>query len=90
MRYLLDLADIAGAMSIEGMQGSESPFREGYTQFVLLKVTLKLQRACVAFAGSENMASHTDCDRVQTLTHCVVFHKFMVHHVTRTTIKRAC
>ena len=27
MRYLLDLADIAGAMSIEGMQGSSSPFR---------------------------------------------------------------
>ena len=27
MRYLLDLADLAGAMSIEGMQGSESPFR---------------------------------------------------------------
>ena len=27
MRYLLDLADIAGAMSIEGMQGSEQPFR---------------------------------------------------------------
>ena len=27
MRYLLDLADVAGAMSIEGMQGSGSPFR---------------------------------------------------------------
>ena len=28
MEYLLDLADLTGAMSIEGMQGSESPFRE--------------------------------------------------------------
>ncbi|MEL7367201.1 MAG: aromatic amino acid ammonia-lyase, partial [Pseudomonadota bacterium] len=28
MRYLLDLADVAGAMSLEGMQGSESPFRD--------------------------------------------------------------
>ena len=28
MEYLLDLADVAGAMSIEGYQGSASPFKE--------------------------------------------------------------
>ena len=66
MRYLLDLADIAGAMSIEGMQGSESPFREELHAIRAFKGNVEVAaRMRSFFAGSENMASHTDCDRVQ-------------------------
>lgn len=66
MRYLLDLADIAGAMSIEGMQGSESPFREELHAIRAFKGNIEVAaRMRSFFAGSENMASHTDCDRVQ-------------------------
>ncbi|MDV6252328.1 histidine ammonia-lyase [Vibrio sp. EA2] len=66
MRYLLDLADLAGAMSIEGMQGSGSPFREELhltRAFVgNIEVAARMRRF---FEGSENMASHADCVRVQ-------------------------
>jgi len=66
MRYLLDLADIAGAMSIEGMQGSQSPFREELHAIRAFKGNVEVAaRMRSFFAGSENMASHTDCDRVQ-------------------------
>ena len=66
MRYLLDLADIAGAMSIEGMQGSESPFREELHAIRAFKGNVEVAaRMRSFFAGSENMASHTDCDCVQ-------------------------
>ncbi|MEL7581467.1 histidine ammonia-lyase [Pseudoalteromonas sp. D15MCD-2] len=66
MRYLLDLADIAGAMSIEGMQGSESPFREELHAIRAFKGNVEVAaRMRSFFAGSKNMASHTDCDRVQ-------------------------
>ncbi|WP_217876981.1 histidine ammonia-lyase [Pseudoalteromonas shioyasakiensis] len=66
MRYLLDLADIAGAMSIEGMQGSESPFREELHAIRAFKGNVEVAaRMRSFFSGSENMASHTDCDRVQ-------------------------
>ncbi|MDI4654707.1 MULTISPECIES: histidine ammonia-lyase [Pseudoalteromonas] len=66
MRYLLDLADIAGAMSIEGMQGSKSPFREELHAIRAFKGNVEVAaRMRSFFAGSENMASHTDCDRVQ-------------------------
>ncbi|CAM4241153.1 histidine ammonia-lyase [Pseudoalteromonas byunsanensis] len=66
MRYLLDLADLAGAMSIEGMQGSQSPFREELHQIRAfagnIEVAARMRRF---FKGSQNMAAHTDCDRVQ-------------------------
>ncbi|MDC3188771.1 histidine ammonia-lyase [Pseudoalteromonas elyakovii] len=66
MRYLLDLADVAGAMSIEGMQGSESPFREELHAIRAFKGNVEVAaRMRSFFEGSENMASHTDCDRVQ-------------------------
>ena len=42
MRYLLDLADLAGAMSIEGMQGSESPFRAELHQTRAFKGNLEV------------------------------------------------
>jgi len=66
MRYLLDLADLTGAMSIEGMQGSESPFREELHATRAFAGNLEVaKRMRLFFKGSENMSSHTDCDRVQ-------------------------
>ena len=66
MRYLLDLADLTGAMSIEGMQGSQSPFRDELHQtraFVgNLEVAARMRHF---FKDSQNMANHKDCDRVQ-------------------------
>ncbi|CCQ10460.1 Histidine ammonia-lyase [Pseudoalteromonas luteoviolacea B = ATCC 29581] len=66
MRYLLDLADLAGAMSIEGMQGSQSPFRAELHEIRAFKGNVEVAaRMRGFFAGSQNMASHTDCKRVQ-------------------------
>ncbi|KAF7771205.1 histidine ammonia-lyase [Pseudoalteromonas citrea] len=66
MRYLLDLADVTGAMSIEGMQGSESPFRSELHEIRAfvgnVEVAKRMRRF---FEGSENMAAHQGCDRVQ-------------------------
>lgn len=66
MRYLLDLADLSGAMSIEGMQGSGSPFREELhlTRAFAgnIEVAARMRRF---FKDSQNMASHADCVRVQ-------------------------
>ena len=66
MRYLLDLADLTGAMSIEGMQGSESPFREELHATRPFPGNLEVaKRMRFFFKDSQNMASHEDCDRVQ-------------------------
>ncbi len=66
MKYLLDLADIAGAMSIEGMQGSESPFREELHAIRAFEGNIEVaSRMRRLFKDSQNMASHGECDRVQ-------------------------
>ncbi|GHG05072.1 histidine ammonia-lyase [Thalassotalea marina] len=66
MRYLLDLADVAGAMSIEGMQGSQSPFRAELHATRPFEGNIEVAaRMRSFFKDSENMASHTNCDRVQ-------------------------
>ncbi|AZZ95671.1 histidine ammonia-lyase [Pseudoalteromonas sp. R3] len=66
MRYLLDLADVAGAMSIEGMQGSQSPFREELHQIRAFAGNLEVaKRMRRLFKDSQNMADHEECDRVQ-------------------------
>lgn len=66
MRYLLDLADLTGAMSIEGMQGSESPFRDELHQTRAFAGNLEVAaRMRAFFKDSENMADHEECDRVQ-------------------------
>ena len=66
MQYLLDLADMSGAMSIEGMQGSGSPFRDELHQTRPfagnLEVASRMRRF---FKDSQNMANHVDCERVQ-------------------------
>ena len=66
MRYLLDLADLTGAMSIEGMQGSQSPFREELHATRPFAGNLKVaKRMRSFFMDSENMANHENCERVQ-------------------------
>ena len=66
MRYLLDLADLTGAMSIEGMQGSESPFRDELHQTRAFKGNLEVAaRMREFFKNSQNMAAHEECERVQ-------------------------
>lgn len=66
MRYLLDLADVAGAMSIEGMQGSEQPFREELHAIRAFEGNIAVaKRMRRLFKDSQNMADHEECDRVQ-------------------------
>lgn len=66
MRYLLDLADLTGAMSIEGMQGSQSPFRAELHETRPFAGNIEVAaRMRAFFKDSDNMASHTNCDRVQ-------------------------
>ena len=66
MGYLLDLADLAGAMSIEGMQGSKQPFREELHATRPFAGNVEVaKRMWSFFENSQNMSAHTDCDRVQ-------------------------
>lgn len=66
MRYLLDLADIAGAMSIEGMQGSEQPFRKELHAIRAFEGNIEVaKRMRRLFKDSQNMADHEECDRLQ-------------------------
>ncbi|MFT4535515.1 MAG: histidine ammonia-lyase [Saprospiraceae bacterium] len=66
MAYLLDLADVSGAMSLEGFQGSASPFREELHSIRAFPGTVKVaERMRMLLKNSENLSSHTDCMRVQ-------------------------
>ncbi|PKQ45941.1 histidine ammonia-lyase [Confluentibacter flavum] len=66
MRYLLDLADVAGAMSLEGYQGSESPFKELLHSIRPFKGSMEVaKRMRMLFKDSKNIKSHENCERVQ-------------------------
>jgi histidine ammonia-lyase len=66
MEYLLDLADVSGAMSLEGFQGSASPFKEELHRIRPFKGNLKVaERMRMLLAGSQNVENHLDCERVQ-------------------------
>lgn len=66
MEYLLDLADVAGAMSLEGYQGSESPFKELLHSIRPFQGNLEVaKRMRMLFENSNNIKSHIDCERVQ-------------------------
>lgn len=66
MKYLLDLADVAGAMSVEGMQGSKQPFRRELHATRPFAGNIEVaDRLWALLDHSQNMASHTHCDRVQ-------------------------
>lgn len=66
MEYLLDLADVAGAMSIEGYQGSFSPFRDELHKIRPFRGTIKVaERMFMLLYKSQNIDSHENCGRVQ-------------------------
>ena len=66
MAYLLDLVDVAGAMSLEGFQGSASPFKEALHKIRPFKGNLKVaERIRMLLEGSQNVENHFDCERVQ-------------------------
>lgn len=66
MEYLLDLADVSGAMSLEGFQGSASPFKEALHKIRPFKGNLKVaERIRMLLKDSQNVENHLECDRVQ-------------------------
>jgi histidine ammonia-lyase len=66
MEYLLDLADVSGAMSLEGFQGSASPFKEALHKIRPFKGNLKVaERMRMLLDGSQNVENHLECERVQ-------------------------
>ncbi len=66
MEYLLDLADVCGAMSIEGYQGSFSPFRDELHRIRPFRGTVEVaERMFMLLYKSQNVDSHENCDRVQ-------------------------
>lgn len=66
MEYLLDLADVAGAMSIEGYQGSASPFKEALHKIRPFRGNIVVaERMRLLLGNSQNLVSHEDCVRVQ-------------------------
>lgn len=66
MEYLLDLADVSGAMSLEGFQGSASPFKEALHKIRPFKGCLKVaERFRMLLKDSQNVQDHLECDRVQ-------------------------
>ncbi len=66
MAYLLDLSDVTGAMSLEGYQGSESPFKELLHSIRPFKGNLEVaERMRMLFRNSKNIKSHENCARVQ-------------------------
>ena len=66
MEYLLALADLAGAMSIEGYQGSAAPFKAQLHAIRPFRGNIEVaEHMRFLFAGSENIMSHASCTRVQ-------------------------
>ncbi|CAM1345586.1 histidine ammonia-lyase [Tenacibaculum amylolyticum] len=66
MEYLLDLADVTGAMSLEGFQGSASPFKEALHNIRPFPGNLKVaERMRMLLKDSQNVENHFECDRVQ-------------------------
>ena len=66
MEYLLDLADVSGAMSIEGYKGSASPFKAELHKIRPFKGSIKVaERMRMLFKDSQNITSHENCERVQ-------------------------
>jgi len=64
--YLMDLADLAAAMSLEGFQGSLAPFRKELHELRPYKGSIKVaNRISNLLDNSPNLNSHIDCDRVQ-------------------------
>ena len=66
MEYLLDLADVAGTMTLEGFQGSASPFRAELHAIRPFEGNIKVaERIRMLLKDSQNVENHLECDRVQ-------------------------
>lgn len=66
MEYLLDLADLAAAMSIEAYRGSQSPFKKELHDIRPFAGSKKVASRMLKFLkNSENLQAHEFCDRVQ-------------------------
>ncbi|MFV0248624.1 MAG: histidine ammonia-lyase [Tenacibaculum sp.] len=66
MNYLLDLADLAGAMTLEAYQASASPFKEILHHLRPFSGNLKVaKRMRMLLKGSQNLDAHSACSRVQ-------------------------
>ena len=66
MNYILDLVDLAGAMSLEGFQGSASPFKAALHEIRPFKGNILVaERMRMFLKGSQNVENHLDCARVQ-------------------------
>lgn len=66
MAYLLDLADLSGAMTLEGFQGSAAPFNEKLHNIRPFKGNLKVaERIRMFLKDSQNVENHFECERVQ-------------------------
>ena len=66
MEYLLDLADLSAAMSLEAYRGSASPFRKELHDIRPFVGSKKVAARMVKFLkNSENLHAHEFCDRVQ-------------------------
>jgi len=64
--YLLDLADLTAAMSIEAYRGSASPFKKELHEIRPFSGSKKVAARMVKFLkNSDNMKSHEFCGRVQ-------------------------
>jgi len=66
MKYLLDLADVSGTMSLEGFQGSASPFKSALHNIRPFKGNIKVaERIRMLLKDSQNVENHFECERVQ-------------------------
>ena len=66
MKYLLDLSDVSGAMSVEGFQGSTAPYKKALHTIRPFKGTIKVaNRMRGLLKNSQNVLSHQGCGRVQ-------------------------
>ena len=64
--YLLDLADLTAAMSLEAYRGSASPFKKELHEIRPFAGSKKVAARMLKFLkGSENLHAHELCDRVQ-------------------------
>lgn len=65
-KYLLDLADLAAAMSLEAYRGSASPFKRELHEIRPFAGSQKVAARMLKFLeNSENLHAHEFCDRVQ-------------------------
>lgn len=64
--YLLDLADLIAAMSLEAYRGSASPFKEELHEIRPFDGSRKVAQRILRFLkNSENLKIHEECGRVQ-------------------------